>query len=86
MEATERLWLTADGTKLVREGDPRATTLYAVPGDEIPERAAAQFGLVDGRLKRRAPAADKQRGRAEDKAVKPAADKGGLTIKKGWRG
>lgn len=49
--AQERLYLTADKGRVVREGDPKAAFLYAALGDEIPENAAEKFGLVDGRLK-----------------------------------
>lgn len=51
MRAQERLYLTADKKKLVGEGDPKAAFLYAAEGDEIPDSAAAMFGLADGRLK-----------------------------------
>lgn len=33
----KRLWLTADGQHLVKDGDPRGASLYAAPGDEIAE-------------------------------------------------
>lgn len=65
----ERLYLTADKSALVGEGDARAATLYAVPGDEIPASAAEQFGLVDGKLAGKAAAKPKKA--AE---TKPAAD------------
>lgn len=48
MRATTRLYLTADRAALVREHDPRAATLYAAIGDEIPDSAVQRFGLVDG--------------------------------------
>lgn len=48
MQAKERLYLTADKSALVREGDPRGATLYAAPGDEIPASAVERFGLADG--------------------------------------
>lgn len=48
MLAKTRLYLTADRAAVVREGDPRAATLYAAIGDEIPASAVARFGLVDG--------------------------------------
>lgn len=48
MKATARLYLTACTTALVAAGDPRAATLYASPGDDIPDSAAEKFGLVDG--------------------------------------
>lgn len=50
MYAKERLYLTADQSKLVREGDGEGATLYAAPGDEIPDSAVARFGLVDGTI------------------------------------
>lgn len=50
MVATERLYLTADRKRLVREGDRRAATLYCTPGTQIPASAVALFGLVDGTL------------------------------------
>lgn len=51
MHARERLYLTADKDRLVGEGDTKAAFLYATKGDEIPDSAAAKFGLVDGLLK-----------------------------------
>lgn len=51
MHARERLYLTADKDRVVREGDPKAAFLYAALGDEIPNSAAERFGLVDGLLK-----------------------------------
>lgn len=51
MRAQERLYLTADKSRLVRHGDPKAAFLYAAEGDEIPESAAGKFGIVDGRLR-----------------------------------
>lgn len=50
MIAAEKLFLVADKSKLVREGDESAAFLYATPGDEIPADAAEMFGLVDGKL------------------------------------
>lgn len=50
MQATERLFLTADRKSLVSEGHVDAAFLYAAPGDEIPEAAVQQFALVDGGL------------------------------------
>lgn len=93
MEAKERLWLTADGKRLVGEGDPKAATLYAAPGDEIPDEAAARFGLEDGMLKRGKKPADKSKTAEGDKSKKPEGDKsakteegggqpGGLTVNK----
>lgn len=33
-----RLWLTADRTRLVEDGDPEAAFLWAAPGDEVDQR------------------------------------------------
>ncbi|WPZ06583.1 hypothetical protein [Pelagerythrobacter marinus] len=50
MKCTQRLYLTADRKRVVPQGHKDAATLYASPGDEIPQSAAAMFGLVDGAL------------------------------------
>lgn len=49
-KAKERLYFTAARDALVRGSDDRAATLYAAIGDEIPDSASEQFGLVDGAL------------------------------------
>ncbi|RVQ76121.1 hypothetical protein [Sinorhizobium medicae] len=67
MQAKERMFLNADKTKLVKDGDKTAAFLYAVPGDEIPASAAEKFGLVDGRLKGSGKA-------ASDEALRKQAD------------
>jgi len=64
MIAAEKLFLVADKSALVREGDERAAFLYAVPGDEIPADAAEMFGLVDGALP------EKKSGKAGSKEAK----------------
>lgn len=64
--AAERLYLTADKSKLVAEGDKAAAFLYAGKGDTIPESACERFGLVDGKLK-------------AAKGGKPPSNKGGKT-------
>jgi hypothetical protein len=48
--ARQRLFLNADKTKLVGEGDTEGAFLYVAPGDEIPEDAHDLFGLEDGAL------------------------------------
>lgn len=48
--ARQRLFLNADKTKLVAEGDTEGAFLYVAPGDEIPEDAHDLFGLEDGAL------------------------------------
>lgn len=48
--ARQRLFLNADKTKLVAEGDTDGAFLYVAPGDEIPEDAHDLFELEDGAL------------------------------------
>lgn len=101
MKATERLYFTADKSRLVREGDRAAAFLYAAEGDEIPESAAERFELEDGALskraaKQKAPAGDpesesgagKQSAKGEDKQAGKGEDKsgGGLKIHKKSKG
>ena len=76
MLAAERLWLTAGRDRLVREGHKDAATLYAAVGDEIPDSAAAMFGLADGRLGA-APLAAKERKAPDNKERKGGDDKSG---------
>lgn len=77
-KASERMYLTADGQRLVREGDPDGATLYAAPGDEIPASAAERFGLVDGAID--AQAAAEARAKAEaDAAAQAEVDAAALT-------
>lgn len=79
--ATQRLYLTADNKRLVAEGNGKAATLYATPGDQIPDSAADRFGLVNGALPGAKGAGDgggaKERKPGEDKERKPGEDKGG---------
>lgn len=65
--AGRRLWLTSDGKRLVEDGDPDATTLFAGEGDEVSDEDAKRYGL-----KAKAPAANKE--------AEPAANKGGVTV------
>lgn len=82
MQAKERLYLARDGKTLVREGDAKGSTLYAAPGDEIPESAVELFGLVDGTIKsgrsgakERAPGQDKEKAPGPNKEKAPGEDK-----------
>lgn len=68
MQASERLYLTADGERVVSEGDPDAASLFAAEGDEIDDEDAKRFGL-----KSKGKPANKEADRPEDKsAAKPA--------------
>lgn len=42
-----RLYLTADRSRIVEEGDPRAHSLYATPGMTITVEEAKRYGLID---------------------------------------
>ena len=79
--ATERLYLTADASRLVAEGDPKAATLYCSPGDIIPQSAADRFKLVDGALLKRTekPASASTQAAAPKAPSKPKGDKPGKT-------
>ena len=88
MKCIDRMFLNAACSAVFPEGHADAATLYAAPGDEIPDEAAARFGIVDGRCPD-----DKKRGKAAAKEAKEAkaankdagddANKGGLTVDKG---
>lgn len=65
MIAKQRLYLTDNRDALVAEGDERGATLYAAPGDEIPDDAAERFGLVDGDLPKEKPLTTAQIKKAE---------------------
>lgn len=75
--AKERMFLTADGARLVAEGDEDGATLYAAPGDEVPPSAVVKFqlgGEVDPNLSDDEKAVLKQRLQAaHDAAEKTAA-------------
>lgn len=76
MKATERLYLTADKTRVVGEGALDAATLYAAVGDDIPDAAAARFAIVGG--KARKPGDDKRLKEARsDKVATGTQGKGG---------
>ena len=79
--ADRRLYQAADGT-LVEAGDPRAASLYATPGQEIPRAEAERLGYQaqapqeqatepaaaeEPEPKQQAKPADKQRRASENK-------------------
>lgn len=45
--ANERLWLTADGKRVVSEGDPEAASLLAAKGHNVPRAEAERLGLTE---------------------------------------
>lgn len=61
-----RLYLTADKSKVVEEGDLEARFLYATEGTRIPAADAIRFGLVKS---------EKAAPKSEDKAAPKSADK-----------
>ena len=66
--AKERLYHTADKSRLVPEGHDEAAFLYANEGDEIPADACALYGLKQGAIaaiKRETSAEKKARAEAE---------------------
>ena len=76
--ADERLWLTGDKTEVVKDGDPKAATLYASPGTRIPEEAAVRFGLVKGEKEKemKSKSGEKATEQAPNKAYKLFTTKG----------
>jgi hypothetical protein len=79
--AHERLYLNADKSKVVKEGDPDARFLLVAEGGEITDDEAREYGLMGehahrdmpaampaaDEAKAQAPASNKARARAEDK-------------------
>lgn len=43
--ATEKLWLTADRSRLVKDGDPEAAFLFCTPGKALSDEDAKRYGL-----------------------------------------
>lgn len=68
MIATERLYLTADG-RIVREGDPAATSLLVGQGGTVPPEHEAAVEAFS------APVEEKAEKPVSNKAVTPAANK-----------
>ena len=75
-QVTERLFLTADKSRVVSESDPDAAFLYSTPGKDVPYDEAVAFGLVEAAPvdepevvapKRRRPPANKERTPEGDK-------------------
>lgn len=74
MIAKERLYLTADRSKVVPQGHKEAKTLYASVGDQIPEEAAERFGLSEGVISADAQKALEADAAAQAEAERKAAD------------
>lgn len=69
MKATERLYLTSDGSRVVREGDPDSATLFAAVGDDISDADVKRYGLNKGKNTPVAEEMPKDEQEAEAKAV-----------------
>ena len=67
--AKVRMFLTADRSRIVGEGDPDAAILYASPGSRLPPDAVEKSGLVGGELP------VKQAAKAENKRAAKSANK-----------
>lgn len=88
MIAKERLYLTTDKERLVREGDEAGAILYCAAGDEIPQSAVDRFKLVDGTIASKGGKPDVSGGKSagggstkekqpgQDKEKQPGGDKG----------
>lgn len=73
-EVGETLWLNADRSKVVADGDPDAAFLLATAGKRLSVEEAELYGLAG---KAKAKAATKEAAPAEDKKRRPAkADDG----------
>lgn len=67
MIVKERLYLTANRKKVVKEGDKRAAFLLAAKGQELPNVIARQYGLLKEKKKIE---------KVEDKKVSDSENKG----------
>lgn len=78
-----RMYLTADRSRAVPEGDPDAAFLLCNAGGEISKQQAERLGLLDAPTKEKggdeedggAPPASKAGRRPADKSRRPAANK-----------
>lgn len=64
--ASDRMMFNADGTMLVRDGDPRAAVLAVAAGHRMHPDLIKRFGIVGGKLA----------SSGENKALKGAQNKG----------
>jgi hypothetical protein len=84
VEATEKLWLTAEKDELVPDGDERAAFLFCVPGQRVSQADAERYGMfkpdepevdegpADGEVEK----STEDDGQADEtKAAEPAEDK-----------
>jgi len=77
MTIKERLYLTSDRKHVVRGGDRKAAYLLAAKGQELPDKIAAQYGIVNGTIKKKKDKSeDKQAVKPENKMAEKPDDKG----------
>ena len=75
--ADRRLWLTADESEAVEDGDPKSAFLLIAPGQSMSRARAQELGVipepvpeastVDGEMKEAVKSEDKQLAKPEDK-------------------
>lgn len=70
MRADRKLWLTADRTEVVEDGDPRAAFLFAAPGKEISDADAERYGITEAK-----PVEEKQADEPADKQAPTPVNK-----------
>lgn len=71
MKLDRTLWLTADKSKVVEDGDPKAAFLLGTAGKDVPDSEAERLGLTETK----AAPAEKQAAPAANKARKSASNK-----------
>lgn len=77
---TDRWCLTEDRSRVVLETDPEAQWLHWLPGDRVPLEEAQRLGAAKRKPGRPPGSSTKKAEPAEDKAMSPAENKGGLSI------
>lgn len=73
MKADKRLYLNADRSKVVEEGDPEAAYLFAAEGAEVPDAEAKKYGLMGEKPKEPEPAVVHSSAADPEPAEKPKA-------------
>lgn len=69
MRVHERLYWTEDRSRIVREGDPAAVYLLAIPGDDIDDELAAANGITAEPVSKASYQAKAMEAAPENKAV-----------------
>jgi hypothetical protein len=79
--ADRRLWLTADKSKAVEDGDPRSAFLLIAPGQTMLRTRAEELGVIpdpvvkEAEQKTESDVAPKEKSKPADKEKKKPADK-----------